>query len=190
MFRIDEIQPKSEDHGQKRQNPSGHASLSGMHANLPLQAEAFPDYIPNLVQHFSEVASALFLNQDGGDDHFQILQWDAGHQIVHGRLQFEAVVLFVEASAELGAKRVSDFSGDQIEGRVETVAGAHSAHHQIKRLGQLLLKFGESLSAFEDNKDKRGSAKKEAYQKRKRNRTGSQVNEICGDEETSKGHEQ
>ncbi len=76
-----------------------------MDSDLPLQAEPLADHIGGLVEHLGEVSSALFLNQNGRDDDPQILQAErASTRFSMAVSQFKAIVLFVEADAELASR--------------------------------------------------------------------------------------
>src|SRR5271170_3222396 len=112
---VDEIEKDSEDDRKKGKNPSGEASLGSVHANLTLEAEALADDIGGFVEDLGEVSSALFLNEDGGDDDLEILQGDACGKVVHGGLELEAVVLLVEGDAKLLTDGVGRFIGGEIE---------------------------------------------------------------------------
>ena len=162
-----------------------------MDADLPLQAESLPNHVRRLVEHFGKVTSALLLNQNGGHDDSQVLQRNPRDQVLHGRPQFQAVVLFVEADLELAADGVWRFIGHQTQRGDETVAGAQGAHHQIERLRQLLLEFIEALPAFMEHiKQSAQTPAATRSNRAKINRPGSQIDQICRDHKAGGGHQQ
>jgi hypothetical protein len=81
----------------------GHASLCRVRHDLPLQAEPLADDMRGLVEHFGKVAAALLLDHDRGADNSQILERERDDQVVHGHLQFKAVVLLFKAGSEFAA---------------------------------------------------------------------------------------
>src|SRR6185312_15465180 len=82
---VDEIEQKTEDNGKHGENPSGHSSLRSVGTDLTPETEAFADDVGDLVEHLGEVTPTFLLDEDGGNHHFQVVQGNAGDEVVHGR---------------------------------------------------------------------------------------------------------
>ena len=145
---VDEIQRSTQQHGKKRQHPSGHAPLGGMHADLPLQAEALPDHMRGLVENLGQVSAALSLNHDRGDHDAQVLKRNPVQHVVHGGLHFQAIILLLETGSEFAADGIGALARHGSNRGNQAVSGAHGIDHQIQRLRQPLLKDIQALGAF------------------------------------------
>src|SRR6185437_6522521 len=64
--RVDDIEGDTETQRQQREDPPGKPALSCVHSHLPLQLEALANDGGGFLQYFSQIAAALFLDQDGG----------------------------------------------------------------------------------------------------------------------------
>src|SRR5665213_3765970 len=126
---IEEIKRDSQRERQERQYPAGQSALRRMYADLPLEFKALANDVRGLFQDFGEVASAFFLDQDGSGHDSEVLQRNAGEEVFKRDPQFEAIVLLLEAYAELVADGIRGLLGHKADGGVEAVSGAQAAHH-------------------------------------------------------------
>src|ERR1700733_10108806 len=119
-----------------------------MDADLPLQPETLADDMCTLVEDLSQIAAALLLNQNRGDDQLGVGDGHAVRKVVHGAPQVEAEILFVEALAELAGNRFSTLPGSKAHRGSESVTRADRAYNQVESLRELLLELHEALLAL------------------------------------------
>ena len=110
----------------------GQPSFAGQRLDLPPDAEPVADQAADLVEDFGQVATGLALQEQGGDEEFQV---EVGDPVAESREAFfhgDAQVLLLEDAIEFLADRRAHFRGHHVEAEGQALP-ARSARESISK---------------------------------------------------------
>jgi hypothetical protein len=112
--------------GEKAENPTGKTTLSGVDADLALQADSISKQCRGFVEYLNEIAAGLALNEHRGNKESYVSDRDAFSEVQQSVSQGQAEVLLFGDTAELLANGVGDLLTDEIECGSKGMPGAES----------------------------------------------------------------
>src|SRR5258705_162288 len=141
LFGSDRRQRYGERGGKSEQHVPREAAMRGVRADLAANLEPFADDAREILEDLGQVAAAFALNGHGGHEEAHVEERNAFRDPVERLFQWKSEILLVEYRSEFGANGRAQFVGNHAQGRLECVACANGARHEIERIGKLFFEL-------------------------------------------------
>src|SRR5688572_8496450 len=149
------VRTGKEEHGgdaerKNGQYASGHASVGRYSAHFAAQGNALADRLRQIFQHYGEPAAGPAADKSGRDEEPDFLNRHAFRESLQGGFQRHPEAPFIPNTPELRAQRNRQFGGQNFNGSLQWVTGAHRSRQALQGVGELRLKpIHSSLAQFQ-----------------------------------------